>query len=59
MVSDRELSAITGISRRTFQNWRVRRRGPPYAKAGRVVRYNLAAAIYWMRQNGLAASSPT
>jgi phage terminase Nu1 subunit (DNA packaging protein) len=54
LVSDRELAAITGISRRTFQNWRIRRRGPPYTKAGRVVRYELAATIYWMRRNGRA-----
>ncbi len=56
-VNDKELSRITGISRRTFQNWRSRGGGPPIVHAGRSVRYELAAVIYWMRQNGRAVGA--
>jgi len=57
LVDDKELSTITGISRRTFQNWRLRQSGPPFVRAGRAVRYELSAALRWMRQNGHAAAS--
>jgi len=34
-LDDREVSVLTGISRRTLQNWRWLRKGFPYLKVGR------------------------
>jgi len=33
--SDREVAELTGLSRRTLQNWRALKKGPPYIKVGR------------------------
>jgi predicted DNA-binding transcriptional regulator AlpA len=58
LVDDKELSRTTGISRRTFQNWRARRTGPPYVRAGRAVRYNLGEVHAWLRRNTQSVTAP-
>jgi Helix-turn-helix domain len=42
-LSEREAAAYLGVrSERTLQDWRHRRVGPPYAKLGRRVVYDVA-----------------
>jgi hypothetical protein len=53
-VSDKELSALTGFSRRTLQNWRHRGGGPPYVKVRRAIRYEIGTVLRWLRRNGRA-----
>jgi predicted DNA-binding transcriptional regulator AlpA len=50
-VSDAEIEAIFGISRRTLQNWRVLGRGPIYRKFGSSVRYNLTDLEAWIEKS--------
>ena len=46
-VGEREAMAILGVSLQTGRNWRSLRRGPPYLKLGRAVRYPLAELLAW------------
>lgn len=39
-LDDREVSELTGISRRTLQNWRWLRKGIPFLKVGRRCLYH-------------------
>jgi hypothetical protein len=48
-VSDAEIEATFGISRRTLQNWRVFGRGPIYRKFGNSVRYDIADLEAWIQ----------
>jgi hypothetical protein len=40
---------ILGYSRKTLQNWRLLRRGPPYMKTagGRSIRYRIGDLLDW------------
>jgi predicted DNA-binding transcriptional regulator AlpA len=46
-VGEREAMAILGVSLQTGRNWRCLRRGPPYLKLGRAVRYPLSELLAW------------
>jgi predicted DNA-binding transcriptional regulator AlpA len=46
--SEEEVSAFTGIPIRTLQDWRLRRKGPAFVKAGRLVRYDEREVECWM-----------
>jgi predicted DNA-binding transcriptional regulator AlpA len=48
LVNEQQLTELTGIPVRTFQDWRQRRKGPPFIKCGRLVRYELAAVDHWL-----------
>lgn len=48
-ISDVEIEATFGISRRTLQNWRVFGRGPIYRKFGNSVRYDIADLEAWIQ----------
>jgi predicted DNA-binding transcriptional regulator AlpA len=39
VVNDQESAEILGVAPQTLRNWRSLRKGPPYLKIGRVVRY--------------------
>jgi predicted DNA-binding transcriptional regulator AlpA len=39
-INERETSKIMGLSLPTLRNYRHLRKGPPYVKIGRAVRYN-------------------
>ena len=38
-INEKQVSQVTGIAVQTLRNWRQLRRGFPYVKAGRAVRY--------------------
>jgi predicted DNA-binding transcriptional regulator AlpA len=48
-VSDRELEQVTGIPRRTWQKYRLFRRGPRYYKVYGSIRYDLEEVIQWIK----------
>ena len=51
LLTEKEVSQMTGLALSTLRHWRVRRVGPPYLKLGRkrqgAVRYNLADVVRW------------
>jgi hypothetical protein len=51
-VDDRQLAQRTPIARATWQAWRVRKEGPPYARVGRRVLYFWPAVCRWLVTRG-------
>ena len=49
-VTENELSNITGIAVQTLRNWRHERRGFPYVKVGRSIRYELDEIDEYMQE---------
>ena len=47
-LTERDVAALTGFSRYTFQRLRFEHRGPAYLKVGRSVRYRLEDVLAWM-----------
>jgi len=48
------------VSSRTLQAWRANRRGPPFIRAGRAIRYRRRDLIAWMDANTVSPSeAPT
>lgn len=47
-LNDREVAQLTGLSLATLRRWRLFRKGPPFRKFGRAVRYARADVIAWM-----------
>jgi len=41
LVNDIQASKSLGLKPQTLRNWRFQRKGPPYLKLGRAVRYDL------------------
>jgi len=48
LVSQPQLEELTGIPGRTWEDWRQRRKGPPFIKCNRLVRYDIAAVNRWL-----------
>lgn len=48
LVNEIEAARYLGLSPRTMQAWRVRGDGPPYAKLGAAVRYDLDVLAAWV-----------
>lgn len=49
LINERELAKMLGVSVKTLQVWRWRRRGPPHLKMnGRLVRYSRDAVESWL-----------
>ena len=40
-LNEKEVALLTALSVQTLRNWRFQRRGFPYVKIGRAVRYKL------------------
>ena len=40
-VNEFEVAKITGLAVQTLRNWRFQRRGFPYSKLGKAIRYNI------------------
>jgi predicted DNA-binding transcriptional regulator AlpA len=58
-VNEKELEAITGVSRRTWQKFRLFGTGPRYYRIGGAIRYDLAETMEYIKaqgQGGAAAS---
>lgn len=51
LVDDVYLAEMTGITKRTFQNWRVDGTGPKFIKLGSCIRYRLADVLAWLEEN--------
>jgi predicted DNA-binding transcriptional regulator AlpA len=48
-LNEREVAAVTGLSVKTLQRWRVLQTGPKYRKlSGCAVRYNEAELLRWI-----------
>jgi predicted DNA-binding transcriptional regulator AlpA len=47
-ISEKEVSAITGLSLQTLRNYRSVGKGPTYCKIGRAVRYPLSDLLSYM-----------
>ena len=47
--SEADIEALTGISRRTLQKWRLFGKGPRFYRAGSMIRYDLAEVDSWIR----------
>ena len=56
LLSEEQLEETTGIPRRTWQDWRLRNRGPAYIKAGRLVRYDPATVAQWPASRTVATA---
>ena len=48
LLTDVEVSKLTGLGRTTLQQWRIRKMGPPYIKLGGVVRYRREDIDLWL-----------
>lgn len=56
-LSEVELAARWGMSSKTLTRWRCDRRGPPYVKLGKTVRYAMSDVLEFER-NGLRRPTP-
>lgn len=51
LMTEVEAADFLKLSERTLQDWRSKKRGPPFVKAGRAVRYRRRDLIAWSDQN--------
>jgi predicted DNA-binding transcriptional regulator AlpA len=56
-LNEVETSQITGLSVQTLRNWRSQRRGIPYSKAGRAVRYKFQDIFNYMEQRKIKTAN--
>jgi len=56
-VSERTVSEMSGMSIQTLRNWRHLRKGPPYSKVGRSVRYDLSDVEAYFQQRRIDPES--
>jgi len=49
-LKEKEVAELTGLALQTLRNWRLLRKGPPYCKVGRSVRYPLAEVYSFMEK---------
>lgn len=54
LLTQTELSDITGIPEKTLERWRYLREGPPYLKVGRRVYYSRALVDDWLTEQVIA-----
>ena len=53
-----EVAHLTGLSIETLAQWRSQRRGIPYLKIGRIVRYDLADVQVYLEGCRVSVSAP-
>ena len=58
LLNPREVAVMTGLSRETLAQWRSQRRGPPYLKIGRAVRYDPAEIRAYLERCRVSVSDP-
>lgn len=56
-LSEVDLAARWAMSSKTLTGWRVQRRGPPFVKLGKMVRYAMSDVLEFER-NGLRKPVP-
>jgi excisionase family DNA binding protein len=54
LMDEREAAAYLGMSRSGLRKWRARRRGPAYARLGKIIRYRKSDLDAFV-QSGLIA----
>lgn len=54
LLNDHQLAAELNISRRTLQNWRPAKKGPPYVRFGGAIRYRRSDVDRWLARNSVA-----
>jgi len=47
-LSERDLASMWGLSVKTLQGWRLRRKGPPWRRLCGTVRYDVEALEAWV-----------
>lgn len=50
MLTDRELAAMLAVKPATLRVWRWRKKGPPWVKVERSVRYRLEDVERWIEE---------
>ena len=58
LLTTEEVASMTGLSRETLAQWRSQRRGIPYLKIGRAVRYALADVQAYLEGCRVSVSVP-
>jgi excisionase family DNA binding protein len=58
LLTTKEVADMTGLSRETLAQWRSQRRGIPYLKIGRAVRYALADVQAYLEGCRVSVSVP-
>jgi excisionase family DNA binding protein len=58
LLTTEEVADITGLSRETLAQWRSQRRGIPYLKVGRAVRYDPADVQAYLEGCRVSVSVP-
>jgi predicted DNA-binding transcriptional regulator AlpA len=55
LLSEVQLAEQWGISRITLRKWREAKKGPPYVRLGRSIRYPEDSATKWQNSRTVAA----
>ncbi len=58
LLSAEEVAELTGLSTETLAQWRSQRRGIPYLKIGRRVRYDLTDVQAYLQGCRVSVSDP-
>jgi excisionase family DNA binding protein len=58
LLTPEEVAGITGLSIDTLAQWRSQRRGLPYLKIGRAVRYDPAEVQAYLERCRVSVSDP-
>lgn len=58
LLTPEEVADITGLSVGTLAQWRSQRRGIPYLKIGRAVRYDVADVELYLKGCRVSVSDP-
>ncbi len=58
LLTTKEVADLTGLSRETLAQWRSQRRGIPYLKIGRSVRYAIADVQAYLEGCRVSVSVP-
>jgi excisionase family DNA binding protein len=58
LLTSEEVAEITGLSSETLAQWRSQRRGIPYLKIGRAVRYDPAEVRSYLEGCRVSVSDP-
>jgi excisionase family DNA binding protein len=52
LLTTDEAAQLLGLSRRTLEDWRLKRSGPPYHRISRsIVRYRRSDLLDWLERN--------
>ncbi len=58
LLTPEQVAAMTGVSKETLAQWRSQKRGIPYLKVGRVVRYDPADVQAYLEGCRVSVSVP-